>query len=177
MEKIQKRLWFSHVLLFLFTIFLLLFIDMKGELFDFSIIVSYLIFGFIILSGITISILLLIRKTKAKWVCYAFIAFYIIGLSPLFTHNHPDNDHLLMLLVAKHIWPEEYSNSPNIPKSLTEITYLKLMEIEKSQLDLSKRRRVIIFNPNGFKDKTWIAYCKSRNLKSSLNGFFILWYI
>lgn len=175
MKKAHIALWLANILVFLFSIILLLFVDMKGGLFGFSIIVSYLVFGATIFMGVLINIFLLLNKARCKWICYALIVFFVVGLFPLFTHHHPSKDHILMLMVKKSIWPEGYSDSPNIPMTLTDITSLeKLKEIEKTELDAYKKCRIIIFNQSGFQEETWIAYCKSDDLKSSLSGLYVL---
>ncbi len=178
MKNLQKRLWQLNILVFVFSLLLLFLIDMSGEVLGFGIEFSYISIGVCLILGVAISVVLLLKKTKARWRCYALIAFYLLCLSPFFVQRYPNKERVQMILIRMDIWPEGHGKTPNLPLTLTKLPHLgsNLTEIEKTQLENSKKRRFLIYNPKGIKDKTWVAYLKSNDFKSYWDGVVVLWY-
>ena len=178
MKNLQKRLWQLNILVLAFSLLLLFLIDMSGGILGFSIEFSYLSIGVCLILGVATSVMLLIKKTKAKWRCYALIAFYVLCLSPFFVQRYPNKERVQMILVCMDIWPEGHGKLPNLPSTLTKLPHLgsNLTEIEKTELESSKKRSFLVYNPEGIKDKTWVAYLKVSDFKSYWDGVVVLWY-
>jgi hypothetical protein len=177
MKKGSRKTWLLNIILLLILITIFGIVDMSGKILGYDALLTYLVLGIVLILGIAVNAFRLIKGFKLRWVSYVLIIFYVFAIIPFFVEAHPDDERVLMIILKKYIWTEEEGIPKEIPASLNEIQFhIKIKELSKSQLDKFSDNPIIVYNPNGLKNKTWIAYCKNSDLKTFFSGNVVLWY-